>query len=72
MQQLQANKQITVEFKNYSGLGYFVNTINGIQSDTLSGTHWIYYINGIKAQIGISQYTLKSNDIITWKYESQE
>lgn len=63
---------LQVDFKNYSGLGHFVDGINGINSDTFRAKYWIYYINDAKAQIGISNYTLKQNDIITWKYESSE
>lgn len=71
MKILDGNK-ITVDFKSYSGLGHFVEGINGQTSDTIKGKYWIYYINGAKAQVGISNYFLKSNDIITWKYEAQE
>lgn len=71
MRILDGNK-ISVKFKSYSGLGYFVDGINGQNSDTLGGHYWIYYINGAKAQIGISSYILKPHDIITWKYEAQE
>ncbi|OGH76574.1 MAG: hypothetical protein A3F22_04510 [Candidatus Magasanikbacteria bacterium RIFCSPHIGHO2_12_FULL_41_16] len=71
---IQMNKsgQASFNFKEFSGLGYFVEGINGKTSDKLRGRYWIYYINGVKAQMGISQYILKSNDIITWKYENQE
>lgn len=69
---LNLDNKIKVEFKNYSGLGYFVDSINGKGSDKLHGKYWIYYINGVKAQTGISSYILKLNDVITWKYENQE
>lgn len=71
MRILDGNK-ITVDFKSYSGLGHFVEGINGQKSDTIKGKYWIYYINGDKAQVGISNYFLKANDIITWKYEDEE
>ncbi len=72
LQDLNQSEQVTVKFKNFSGLGYFVDGINGINSDTLHAKYWIYYINDTKAQVGISQYQLKQNDVITWKYESAE
>lgn len=69
---LNDSGQIKVDFKDYNGLGYFVDGIDGIKSDTFRAKYWIYYINGAKAQVGISNYELKSGDIITWKYESAE
>jgi hypothetical protein len=66
----------TKQFNNFSfrgrefpGLGFFVEEINGLSQDKKAGMYWIYYINGQKAQVGISQYKLKENDVITWKYE---
>ncbi len=72
MKNLHADGKVTIRFKNYSGLGHFVDGIDGVNSDTFRAKYWIYYINGAKAKIGISNYTLKQNDIITWKYESAE
>lgn len=69
---LNAEKKIQVTFKSYSGLGYFVDEINGVKSDKLRGKYWIYYINGVKAQTGISTYIIKSGDVIIWKFESAE
>lgn len=55
--------------RNFGGsLGYFVEAINGTKN---TNDHvWIYYINGQKATVGISNYKLKSNDIISWNYEA--
>ena len=72
MQSFNEVGKIKVDFKDYSGLGYFVDGIDGVKSDTFRAKYWIYYINGAKAQIGISNYILKQNDIITWKYERAE
>lgn len=52
-------------------LGYFVEEINGVKNDRSNGKYWVYSINGEKAKIGVSNYLLKSNDIITWKYEDE-
>ena len=52
---------------NYSSLGYFVEEINGVKGTP--GKYWIYYVNGQKASVGISNYILKSGDIISWKQE---
>lgn len=57
--------------REFSGLGFFVEQINGLAQDKEKGFYWIYYVNGKKAPVGISQYKLKNNDIITWKYEAE-
>lgn len=69
MQKLTAEKKITVTMKEFSGLGYFVEEINGTKNDNQAGKYWIYYINGQSAKVGISSYILKNNDLITWKFE---
>jgi len=56
--------------QDYGGdMGFFVNEINGVKNDNVNGKYWIYYINDKEAQVGISHQTLKSGDIIEWKYE---
>ncbi len=51
----------------HSGLGYFVNEINGVTGG--SGKYWIYYVNDQEASVGVSNYILKDGDIISWKQE---
>ncbi len=68
----QAGKAV-FEFKNFGpGLGYRLESIDGKASDYRAKLYWIYYINGKKATVGISNYTLQPHDIITWKYEPEE
>lgn len=57
------------ETKNFGGLGLFVEAINDLKNNLQTGEYWIYYINDESAKLGISQQTVKPNDIITWKYE---
>lgn len=57
--------------RDFTGIGFFVETINGLSQDRGEGMYWIYYINGKVAPVGISQYKLKADDVITWKYEKE-
>lgn len=57
------------ETKDYGNMGLFVNSINNLKNNNQTGEYWIYYINDESAKIGISNYIIKPNDIITWKYE---
>jgi hypothetical protein len=66
MEQLQNEGKINFKDKTYSGMGKFIEEINGIKNGTKS---WIYYINGKKANIGISNYQINKGDVISWKYE---
>lgn len=72
LQQLINNKQITAVMKKFSGMGYFVEEINGIKNNNQTEKYWVYYINGQSAPIGISSYILKSDDLITWKYAKDQ
>jgi len=68
MYQLKNEGKIDFQEKNYTGMGKFIEEINGIKGD--GKNFWIYYVNGQKAEIGVSEYKIKPNDVITWKYES--
>jgi len=66
MEQLQNEGKINFKDKTYSGMGKFIEEINGIKNGEKS---WIYYVNGKKANIGVSNYQINRGDLISWKYE---
>lgn len=70
----RASKEHAFSFKgkDYAGLGFFVEEIAGINNDLQKGIYWIYYINGTKANLGVSTYRMKLGDTISWQYESEE
>ncbi|MBI2098684.1 MAG: DUF4430 domain-containing protein [Candidatus Wildermuthbacteria bacterium] len=57
--------------RNFWEMGFFVEEINGIVQDRKEKMYWIYYINGEKALVGVSQYVIQTNDVIEWKYEKE-
>lgn len=67
---LKQEKKINFQGKNYSGLGFFAQEINGVKNNP-AGENWVYYINGRPAQVGVSNYMIKAGDIIEWKYEEK-
>ncbi len=69
MQKLVTDQKISATMKEFSGMGEFLEEIDGLKNNNQTGEYWIYYINGQSAKMGISIYTLKNNDLITWKYE---
>lgn len=67
MSKLRSEGKINFTEKNYTGMGKFIETINGIKNN--GGQNWIYYVNGKEAQVGVSNYKIKAGDIVSWKYE---
>jgi hypothetical protein len=66
MKKLKSEGKISFTEKNYTGMGKFIESINGIKNGE---KNWIYYVNGKKANIGISNYKINSGDVVSWKYE---
>ena len=48
--------------------GRFVSSINGIEGNTGNGWDWFYFINGIEANRGATDYTLHPGDHEWWDY----
>ena len=68
MSRLRSQGKISFTEKSYTGMGKFILTINGIGGN--KNKNWIYYVNGERAQTGVSNYKLKSGDIVSWKLEN--
>jgi hypothetical protein len=61
---------------SYSGerqgnLGFFVKEIAGLKQSVKDGQYWIFSVNGVKSQLGVSARTVESNDTIQWTYEAE-
>jgi len=67
--QKESNKDNLFDFKytEHPGLGIFINEISGKKGGR--DGYWIYYVNGVEASIGVSNYKIKDGDVISWKYE---
>lgn len=70
MDLLKMENKINFSGKNYSGLGFFIEEINGLKNKP-AGENWLYYVNGQPAQVGVSYYVIKTGDMIEWKYEKK-
>ena len=53
----------------YSGLGYFIEEINGVKNS--GGYYWTLYVDGKYSEVGASSYKLLSGDSVEWKYEKK-
>lgn len=58
---------ITIEKKEYEGLGTMVQGINGVQGD--SAGFWAFRVNDAEASVGASSYTVQANDRIEFRFE---
>lgn len=66
MDKLRTEGKINFKEKTYSGMGKFIEEINGVKN---GDKYWIYYVNNKKANIGVSNYKINNGDIVSWKYE---
>ena len=67
MDRLRSEGKITFTDKTYAGMGKFIDSINGTKNN--GSQSWIYYVNEVEAQVGVSNYKINKGDIISWKYE---
>ena len=59
----------SIEPEFFSGHdSFFITSINGIQNGE-NNSYWQFYVNEEYANKGCSQYYLKSNDIVEWKFQ---
>jgi hypothetical protein len=72
MDVLKKQGKISFEGKFSQDLGFFVEEINGIKNNPQSNEYWLYYINNKISDLGVSNYFLKTNDVINWKYEKPQ
>lgn len=56
--------------REFTGMGFFVEEINGKKQNPRQNMYWIYSINGKKAEVGVSNYIIQPNDVISWDYET--
>ena len=71
MAEAQRQSGFTFRGKEFWGLGFFVEEINGVAESSKNKMRWIYYVNGRVSSVGVSQYIVQANDIIEWRYEKE-
>lgn len=64
---LRTEGKINFTEQNYIGMGEFIKSINDTSNS--NSLVWIYYVNGVEAQVGVSNYKIKPGDVVSWKYE---
>ena len=67
MQSLSSRSEFIFTGRDYPGLGFFVDSVNGIKN--ADGLYWVFYINGVSATVGASTAKLHAGDVVEWKYK---
>jgi hypothetical protein len=67
LKRLQTKGEVEMKGQEYSGLGFFIEEINNLKPD--KGKSLILFINGKKADVGVSGYELRDKDLIEFKIE---
>jgi len=70
MNQMRNEGKINFKERTYAGIGKFILELNGVKSD--GSKYWIYYVNEVKAKVGVSDYKINPGDNVSWKYEKDE
>jgi len=67
MTELRNEGKINFTDKYYVAMGKFIDSINGVKGN--GHENWIYYVNGKKAEVGVSNNIISLGDVVSWKYE---
>ena len=67
MQALMAEGKLSFSGRDFLGLGFFVEEING--AGPADGNYWFLYVNGASSETGASQTHLKTGDVVEWRYK---
>lgn len=61
---------IHMEYEYTPGFGsHYIEGIHNLyEFDCGAGSGWMYYVNGVKPNYGVSKYTVKNGDVIEFKY----
>lgn len=70
MRTLASSTDLTFTDHEYSGLGTFIDSINGKKN--ADGMYWFLYLNGKSADTGASQTTLHAGDTVEWRFKKSD
>lgn len=67
MQEEQVNGALSFVTQEYTGLGSFLVSINGVAN--AESKYWMLYINGARSSVGMTHALVVPGDHIEWRYE---
>ena len=67
MREQERTGTVRYEGRDYPGLGYFLESINGVRAE--KGAYWFLYINGELSDRGASSADVAPGDTVYWRLE---
>jgi hypothetical protein len=68
LKKVTGENNMEFSYKEYPDLGAMVESINNVRNDFANNKWWQYWVNGEYAAVGASNYQLKDDDLVKWKY----
>lgn len=65
LENLERSQGITLQKRDFPGLGVFIEAIHGAHNTNSS--YWQFWVNEEYAQVGASQFKLQDSDKVLWK-----
>lgn len=63
MAALQGSHEVETRYS-----GAYVQAIDGLSASSGDGTDWVYYVNGVEADVGAASYEVRRGDRIWWDH----
>jgi len=71
LKKITEENSLTLEIKDYEGLGTLVTKI-GEQANGTDNKFWQFFVNGQYAKVGADKYILTPNDDVAWKFTDSQ
>lgn len=68
LKKVTQENNLELSYKEYPGLGAFVESIDNFANDPRNNKWWQYWVNNEYVNAGASFYKLKNGDLVKWKY----
>jgi len=65
LENLERLHGITLQKRDFPGLGVFIEAIHGVHNT--NNSYWQFWVNEEYAQVGASQFKLQDSDKVLWK-----
>jgi hypothetical protein len=73
LKKITTENDLDLKTKDYGQeLGVLIEKIGAVSNDAKTNYFWTYWVNNNYAEIGASNYHLKDQDIIEWKYTKSQ
>ena len=68
LEELAQREDFELSYKNYPGMGVFVESIQGVKNGT-DNKYWQYWVNDKLGEVAADKKEVKAGDKIEWRFE---